>query len=85
MCEISQFIVSTINTKTHAEHIEKLFMDNVVLLFGMVVILVVDTNIWFKSAFKDTCVALAIMYCLLHMGIKKSPLSQKKAGNRRPS
>ena len=71
MCEILQFIVSTINTKTHAEHLEKLFMDNVVLLFGMVANLVVDASSRFNSIFKDMCAALGIIYWPLARGNHK--------------
>ena len=71
MCEISRFIVSTITTETHAEHLEKLFMDNVVLLFGMVANLVVDARSRFNSIFKDMCAALGIIYWPLARGNHK--------------
>ena len=43
VCYLTQFVVSTITVETHAEHIAKIIMENFVLSFGMVVILVFDT------------------------------------------
>ena len=62
MCDLTQFVVSTITTETHAEHIAKGFMENVVLLFSMAVILVVDAGSWFNIVFKDMCASLGIIY-----------------------
>ena len=62
MCDLTQFVVSTITTETHAEYFAKLFMENVVLLFGMVLILVVDDNSRFKIVFKYMCASLVIIY-----------------------
>ena len=62
MCDLTQFVVSNITTETHAEHLAKLFMENVILLFGMVAIIDVGTNIRFNSIFKDMCTDLGIIY-----------------------
>ena len=62
MCDLTQFVISTIITETHAEHLVKPWMDNIVLSFGMVTILVVDANSWFKIIFKDMFIALVIIY-----------------------
>ena len=73
MCDLTQFVVSNITTEKYAEHIAKVFMDNVVLLFSMVAILVIDSTSSFKSIFKDMCSALGIIYwtlsCRNHKGM----------------
>ena len=71
MCDLTHFIISTINTEIHAEHTKEVFMDNVVLSFVMVEILVVDAKIKFKSVFKDMCAALGIIYWHLVRGNQK--------------
>ena len=71
MYDLMQFVVSTITTDTHAEHLVKFFIKNVVLLFRMVVILVVDAASQFKSVFKDMCAALGIIYWPLELGNNK--------------
>ena len=72
MCDLTEFFVSTITTETHAKNIAKLFMENIVLSFDMVVLLAVDTNIRFKSVFKDMCASLGTIYwplvCENHKG-----------------
>ena len=68
MCYFTQF-VSTITT--HAEHLAKVFMENDVLSFGMVEILVVGDDSWLKSVFKYMCAALVIMYWPLARGNQK--------------
>ena len=62
MGDLTQFIVSAVTTETHAEHLTKTFMENFVLLFSIVVILVVDADIQLNSVFKDMCAALGIIY-----------------------
>ena len=62
MCDLTQVFVSTNTTETHAEHLAKLFMENVVLSFITVAIFVVDANSQFKSEFKDMFAALGIVY-----------------------
>ena len=62
MCYLTQFVVSTITTETHAEHLAKLFMENVVIKFGMVATLVVDSGSRFKILFNDMCAALGTIY-----------------------
>ena len=63
--------MSTITTQTHAEHFAKTFMENAILLFGMVAIFVVDADSQFKSVFKDMCAALGIIYWSLDRGNHK--------------
>ena len=49
MCDLTQFFASNITTETHAKYFAKRFMKNVVLTFGIFVILVVDHDSRFKS------------------------------------
>ena len=46
-------------------------MENVVILFGIVAILIVNVESWFKSVFKDICAALGIIYWPLARGNHK--------------
>ena len=71
MYDLTQFVVSMITTETHVEHIAKIFMGNVVLLFGMVAILVLDADSCFKSIIKDIYPALGIIYWPLSCGNHK--------------
>ena len=77
MYDLMQFVVSTITTDTHAEHLVKLFIKNVVLLFSMVVILAVDADSRFKSVFKYMCAALGIIYWPLARGNHKGTSVEK--------
>ena len=65
MWDLTQFVDSAIIMETNAEHLAKIFMDNSVILFGLVAILVVGTDRRFKSIFKDVCAVLVIIYCPL--------------------
>ena len=49
----------------------KLFMENVVLLFGMVEILVIDADSHFKSVFKNMWESLGIIFWTLACGNNK--------------
>ena len=77
MRDLMQFVVSTITTEKHAKHLAKLFMENVVLSFGMVAILVVDVNSQFKSVFKDMCTALGIIYWNIARGNHRGTILEK--------
>ena len=68
MCYLTQLVVSNITTETHTEHLTKLFMENYILLFGMVAILVINADSRFKNVFKDICAALGIIYWSLERG-----------------
>ena len=77
MCDLTQFVVSTNTPETHSEHLTELFMENVVLSFGMVVIIVIDANSRFKVVFKDMCAALIIIYWPLAFGNHKGMSVEK--------
>ena len=61
MCGLTQVVVPTITTEKKSEHLAKLFMEAVVILFVMVAIIVVNYGSWFKSVFKYMCTALGII------------------------
>ena len=44
MCDLTQFVISILVNDTRSEIIGKLFMEHVVLSFGMVAVVVVDTD-----------------------------------------
>ena len=71
ICKLTQFVVSTINRETHAKHLAKNFMENVVLSFGIVAIIVVDSDNQLNIIFKDICAALGIIYWTIVRGITK--------------
>ena len=77
MFDLTQFVISVITTETHAEHLEKLFMENFLLSFGILAIFVIDTNSRFKSVFKDICVALVIIYWSIARGNHKGVIVER--------
>lgn len=67
MCNISQFVVSSATMDITTANLAQLFMKDVVLSFGMCLVVVIDDDSSFKQVFKLMCEALAITYWyLLH-------------------
>ena len=64
-CDLTQFIVSCLTTTTKAEALAKLFMEDVVLTFGMVAIVVVDADSRFGGTFGAICKILKLTLWLL--------------------
>ena len=63
MCDLTQFTISTLlPTKKSSALLAKLFMEQVVLTFGIVAVVVVDTESTFKSNWKDMCYILNIIF-----------------------
>ena len=60
MCDLTQFVISSVTTITTAESLAKLFMEEVVLSYGMIAILVVDADSWFNGNFEAMCKILRI-------------------------
>ena len=66
MCELTQFIVSSVAKDTNAGSLAQIFMSDVVLTFGTCLVFVIDDGRSFKSTFILMCDALKINYwCLL--------------------
>ena len=55
MCDLTQFVISILVDDTSSENLGKLFMEQVVLSFGMVLVVVVDANSKFLNLFQDMC------------------------------
>ena len=60
MCDMTQFIVMASIQNLEASHIVGVFMENVLLKFGLCVMVVVDEGKAFCSIFKDMCRLLNI-------------------------
>lgn len=61
MCYLTQFTVSCIITDTQAESFSKIFMEQVIQHFRMVLIVVVDVDNRFKSIFEAMCKILKLV------------------------
>ena len=57
---LTQFIISSITTDTKAESLAKLFMEEGVLSFGMVSVVVLDADSRFRGSFEEMCKCLQI-------------------------
>ena len=57
MCDLTQFVISTLVKRGTAAYLAQLFMENVVLSFGIVAVVVVDADSNFLGVFKAMCVA----------------------------
>ena len=77
MCNLTHFIVSTITTEHTCGTYSNFFMENAVLLFSMVEILVFDVYSWFKSVPKDMCTALGNINWALARGNQKGMSVEK--------
>ena len=77
MCNLTHFIVSTITTEHTCGTYSNFFMENAVLLFSMVEILVFDVYSWFKSVPKDMCTALGNINWPLARGNQKGMSVEK--------
>ena len=71
MCDLIQFIVSCLTTTTTAEALGKLFMEDVVLTFGMVAIVGVDADSRFRGTFEAMCKILKLTLWPLSRGNHK--------------
>ena len=71
MCDLTQFVVSSLVTNPTASSLAILFMENVVLSFGMVAVVVVDADSKFKGVFEELCDILKITYWPLARGNHK--------------
>ena len=60
MCDLTQFVISSIVKNINAEILSKTFMEEVALSFGMKAVIVVDADSKFRGIFEETCTALKI-------------------------
>lgn len=62
MCDMCQFVVSVPVKQTTAAHLARLFMENVLLKFGLCAVVVVDDGSTFRGLFEDMCKLLKIRF-----------------------
>ena len=72
MCDLTQFFVSIITMETHVKHLVKLFMKNLVLLFDIISIIIVNSDSRFMNVFKDIFAVQVSSIVFLHVGITKA-------------
>ena len=77
MCDLTQFVISILVKEAVAETLAKLFMEQVVLSFGMVAVIVVDADSKFLGTFQMMCNALDIKLWPLARGNHKGLLVEK--------
>ncbi len=71
MCDLTQFVISSVIKNPNSVELARIFMDEVLLTFGMCSVIVVDADSKFRSAFEDTCKKLRIMFWPLARGNHK--------------
>ena len=71
MCDLTQFVISTPTFNITAGHLAMIFMEQVVLSFGMCAVVVVDDGSSFKSTFEEMCRLLKITFWALSRGNHK--------------
>ena len=71
MCDITQFVVSSCVYDPDAAILARTFMENVVLAYGMVAVLVVDADTKFRGVFEELCGILKITLWPLARGNHK--------------
>ena len=58
MCDLTQFVISILVNDARSEVLAKLFMEQVVLSFGMVAVVVVDADSKFLNVFEKMWVSI---------------------------
>ena len=72
MCDLTQFVVSSATENPTAESLAQTFMEDVVLTFGMVAVVVVDADSKFLREFEEMCKALKMVFWPLARGNHKA-------------
>ena len=68
MCDITQFLISSLYTSIDSTSLAKKIISDVILTFGVCRIVVIDDGSSFKNIFIAMCFALKIHYwCLLEV------------------
>ena len=68
MCDITQFMVSSVTSDIILAALAQLFMSDVVLTFGMCSVVVIDDGSTFKGVFITMCSKLDLTYWCLSRG-----------------
>ena len=58
MCDLTQFIISSVTHFTDAATLAHIFMSDVVSIFGMFCVVMIDDGSTFKHVFIDMCNAI---------------------------
>ena len=77
MCDITGFVVAVITDNITAENIVRLFMEDVILKYGICAVVVVDDGSSFKGTFENMCTILDITYWPLSRGNHKGNSVEK--------
>ena len=77
ICDLIQFVVFILVSDARAETLAKLFMEQVVFTFGMVVVIVVDADSEFLQLFKEMCFKLDFIFWPLARGNHKGNSTDK--------
>ena len=62
MCDLTQFVISTIVIEPDSASLAKTFMESVVLSFGMVAVVVVDADSKYRGIFESLCTILKLTF-----------------------
>ena len=71
MCDLTQFVISTIVKNPNSLELAKCFMEQVLLSYGMCSVVAVDADSKFKSVFEEMCKQLKIMFWPIARGNHK--------------
>ena len=77
MCDLTQFVISILVDDARSEILAKLFMEQVVLSFGMVAVVVVDADSKFLHLFQEMCSKLDFLLWPLARGNHKGNSVEK--------
>ena len=80
MCDLTKFIVSSNMTDIKSEVLAKLFVEEVVLSFEMVDVVVVDSESRFRGEFQEICKTIQITFWPLSCGNHKAALHKNQEG-----
>lgn len=89
MCDITQFVVSSLTVDISVASLAQLFVANIILSFGMCSAVVIDDVSTFKGAFISICIVLDIrQWCLARGNYRGNSVERyhrflnKNSGNR---
>ena len=62
MCDMTEFVVCTAITTTEASYLARMFMEHILLKFGLCIMVVCDDGNEFRGTFEQMCTALNIRF-----------------------